>query len=858
MKAGAVAVLIVLLTVASALADVGVLSIGEPDMSEVVDRAITPSGTVKNFGGSEVTASFEVTCEIVDESMATVYLDTVVHSGSMAAGATDVVTFVDTWLPTELGVYTVTMATALAGDANPANDSLEAETEIVEHFGTGGPDAMGYEWVDSWEPGGPVYDWIEISESGTSTIMYGVPTFFGDDNFSEPIPIGFTFPFYGIDRTHMYVDTNGEILLTENTWYEPYPDSGWDDDGFYFNYVYPIPGFSHVPALVAPYWDDLYATEGKGDVYFQTFGEAPDRYCVVEWHDLGYSAGVSEDTTLTFQAILHENGDIVFQYQDVDIGQSGSVTSHDNGGSSTVAIQNDDADIGLCYLRELSSGGVYYGVEPTGNLLSDGLAIRLFIEVDEQAPAFVYEKEIGNTFDTTPGVSLTITDASGVSTDSLYYNYGEGWAAVTHVDFEAPNTYRYELPEVPVSTELRYYFAATDGAAAGNRGTMPAGAPGEYYSIRMLPTNGVEVLLAHPGTVPGYEDYQNIEFPEFITAMDAADLVYDIYNWAEYETYRFTENYSTIFVYSNSTGSGAETDTLSAALMDFLNSGTVGSPTNLFLASDNFGSAQHALSYLRPMKKFYRGYLRAYYVPDGTVGVPPNGGTDGIGGPYDYYYHDGSIIGWAGSPVSPIGDAGVELPVYSNSPDVIVNDDCPESYWDEVSNPELWSWASFAFQDGPFGGYAYGYELGAGIWLDNLIYKSFYMTFDLSQFTSEADRKMLIQDAVDWFGVSTGVDDPDDEVIPGGVTLSQNRPNPFNPVTTIAYGIPETGHVTIEVYNVSGRTIATLVDEDIEAGTHEVVWRGRNDDGESVGSGIYFYRIRSGESTSMKKMILLK
>jgi hypothetical protein len=429
---------------------------------------------------------------------------------------------------------------------------------------------------------------------------------------------------------------------------------------------------------------------------------------------------------------------------------------------------------------------------------------------------------------------------------------------VTHVEFEAPNTYRYELPEVPVSTELRYYFAATDGAAAGNRGTMPAGAPGEYYSIRMLPTNGVEVLLAHPGTIPGYEDYQNIEFPEFITAMDAADLVYDIYNWAEYEAFSFPESYSTIFVYSNSTGSGAETDTLSAALMDFLNSGTVGSPTNLFLASDNFGSAQHPLSYLRPMKKFYRGYLRALYVPDGTVGVPPNGGTDGIGGPYDYYYHDGSIIGWAGSPVSPIGDAGVELPVYSNSPDVIVNDSCPESYWDEVTNPELWSWASFAFEDGPFGGYAYGYELGAGIWLDNLIYKSFYMTFDLSQFTSEADRKMLIQDAVDWFGVSTGVDDPDDEVIPGGVTLSQNRPNPFNPVTTIAYGIPEAGHVTIEVYNVNGRTIATLVDEDIDAGVHEVVWRGRNDDGEPVGSGIYFYRIHSGEFTSMKKMILLK
>ncbi len=855
MRAAAVAMVVVLLTVVSALADVGVLSIGKPGMSEVVDRAITPSGIVKNFSGSEVTASFEVTCEIVDESMVAVYSDTVVHSGSIAAGATDVVTFVDTWLPTELGVYTVTMATALAGDANPTNDSLEVETEVVEHYGTGGPDAMGYEWIDSGEPGGPVYDWIEISETGTSTIMYGVPTFAGDENFSEPIPFGFTFPFYGIGRTHMYVDTNGEILLTENGWYEPYPDSGWDSDGFFFNYVYPIPGFTQMPALVAPLWDDLEAIEGTGDTYFQTFGEAPNRYCVVEWHNFTFGHGTVEEMTLTFEVIFHENGDMVFQYQDVVLGQTGTNAPHDEGRSATVGIQNDTADIGLCYVREIVVSGQYQGIEPPGNFLVNELAIRFSIDIDEQAPAFVYDREIGNTFDTTPGVSLTITDASGVMTDSLYYNYGEGWAAVTHVGFEAPNTYHYELPEVPVSTELQYYFAATDSAPAGNRATLPAGAPAEYYSIRMLPTDGVEVLLAHPGTVPGYEDWQNIEFPEFVMALDAADVVYDIYNWAEYETYRFTENYSTIFVYSNTTGSGAETDTLSAALIDFLNSGTTESPTNLFLASDEFANAQHAISYLRPMKKFFRGYLRGLYVPDGTVGVPPHAGTDGIGGPYTYDYSYGSIIGWAGSP---IGDEGVELPVYSNSPDVIVNDSCPESYWDEVSNPELWSWASFSFQDGPYSGYAYAYELGAGIWLDNLIYKSFFLTFDLSQFTSEADRKMLIQDAVDWFGVPTGVDDPGDDVVAGAVTLAQNCPNPFNPVTTIAYSIPAPAHVTVEVYNVSGQRTATLVDEDMDAGTHEVLWRGRNDDGESVGSGIYFYRITVGEFSSSRKMILLK
>ncbi len=834
--------------------DTGILSIDLPTDYQRVDVDVFPYGTVKNFGASDVTADFDVTCVITDASLAVVYADTIVHTGTMVSAQTDPVTFTEPWHPTELGEYTVTMTTLLAGDEQPVNDSLQGDTEVVPHYGAGGPDAFGYRWIDSDEPDGPVYDWIEISDTGTSTIMYGVPTFHGDDNFSEPIPLGFTFPFYGYDRTHMYVDTNGEILLAENNWYEPYPDAGWNDDGFIFNYVYPIPGYSYMPALVSPYWDDLEAFEGISDVYFQTFGVAPDRYCVVEWHDFGYNYGASEDTTLTFEAIFHENGDIVFQYQNVNIGHSGSATLHDNGASSTVAIQNDAADAGLCYLREITVSGQYLGVDPPGNLLTDGLAILFFAGTDEQPPVFSYE-EIGNTFNSTPATAIMINDMSTVLTDSLYYNYGEGWMAVSHSSFEAPNIYHYVFSEIPIGRLVEYYFVATDGSVAANRGMFPIGAPEECYSFRTLPTHDVEVLLAHPGTVPGYQDYENIEFPEFVMALDAADVVYDIYNWAEHETYRFADKYSTIFVYANSASASAENDSLAVALMEFLDGGTNGDPKNIFFASDGLATSQHAYPNSKPITKFFQAYIRGTYVPDGTVGVPPNGGTDGIGGPYTYDYSHGSVIGWAGSP---IGDDGVELPVYSNSPDVIVNDNCPDWYADEVENPEIWSWASFSFQDGPIGGYAYAYELGAGIWLDNLIYKSFFMTFDLSQFTSEADRKMLIQDAVDWFGISTGIDEPGDEVSDVRSSLSQNRPNPFNPTTTIAYNIAQPGDVLLEIYNVAGQRMRTLVDERRSSGPHEVMWDGRNDHGESVGSGIYFYRIMSDEFTSMKKMILLK
>jgi hypothetical protein len=198
-------------------ADVGMLSIEIPAAYHLVNTEIFPSGTIKNFGTTDATTDFDISCEIVDSLSLIVYNSSIIHSGTFAAGATEVVTFTDAWIPTEIGNYVVMMATNLTGDEYPDNDSLSSETDIVQHYGTGGPDAFGYQWIDSDVEDGPEYNWIEISETGTSTIMYGVPEFHGDDNFSEPIDIGFNFPFYDIDRTYFYIDVNGEILLADNT-----------------------------------------------------------------------------------------------------------------------------------------------------------------------------------------------------------------------------------------------------------------------------------------------------------------------------------------------------------------------------------------------------------------------------------------------------------------------------------------------------------------------------------------------------------------------------------------------------------------------------------------------------------------
>ncbi len=93
---------------------------------------------------------------------------------------------------------------------------------------------------------------------------------------------------------------------------------------------------------------------------------------------------------------------------------------------------------------------------------------------------------------------------------------------------------------------------------------------------------------------------------------------------------------------------------------------------------------------------------------------------------------------------------------------------------------------------------------------------------------------------------------------PSPMALKQNHPNPFNPSTTIAYYLPDSGPVTLDVYDASGRRIVRLVDSVQEKGNHSVDWNGRGSDGVSVSSGVYFYRISSNKKILSRKMILLR
>lgn len=101
---------------------------------------------------------------------------------------------------------------------------------------------------------------------------------------------------------------------------------------------------------------------------------------------------------------------------------------------------------------------------------------------------------------------------------------------------------------------------------------------------------------------------------------------------------------------------------------------------------------------------------------------------------------------------------------------------------------------------------------------------------------------------------STGVGD----YAPQSSVLHQNYPNPFNPSTTISYELAAPAHVVIEIFDVEGREIRTVADLFEEAGDRSVIWDGMNNAGQSVGSGVYFYRLTTGDFIATKRLVLLR
>jgi hypothetical protein len=100
-----------------------------------------------------------------------------------------------------------------------------------------------------------------------------------------------------------------------------------------------------------------------------------------------------------------------------------------------------------------------------------------------------------------------------------------------------------------------------------------------------------------------------------------------------------------------------------------------------------------------------------------------------------------------------------------------------------------------------------------------------------------------------------------DEIVPeiAKAVLNQNYPNPFNPTTTISFSMTSESKVNLNIYNIKGQKVKTLINDEMEAGKYSITWNGTDDNGKCVSTGIYFYKLNEGNTTiGVKKCLLLK
>jgi immune inhibitor A len=107
-------------------------------------------------------------------------------------------------------------------------------------------------------------------------------------------------------------------------------------------------------------------------------------------------------------------------------------------------------------------------------------------------------------------------------------------------------------------------------------------------------------------------------------------------------------------------------------------------------------------------------------------------------------------------------------------------------------------------------------------------------------------------------GLSAGIFDPAEDLLPGSVELLQNYPNPFNPSTTIEFSVLAGSYLVLEVYNIAGQKVRTLYDGYAEPGTQSVTWDATDNDGRPVATGIYLYKLNTDDQDNSKKMVLVR
>jgi hypothetical protein len=474
---------------------------------------------------------------------------------------------------------------------------------------------------------------------------------------------------------------------------------------------------------------------------------------------------------------------------------------------------------------------------------------------------------------------IKIKDDDGIATAYVVAsnNGGATWSSYACRREEEGSDWYFAPPpsnEMTPGSVIRYYFEATD--EDGNVSTLPSDAPNRWLEMSILPINAT---LAHPGillvdkhgrTTPGearyrvgYNNYRPLlryhtefYYKESLEILGYEVEIYDVEvpsgstdqsNGPDSSGMKY---YDTQIWFVNEFNAYTIKAPDQMNLINWLDQSSAGKQRNLLLTGTDIG--YELVEVGKETLAFYETWLASEYV-DNAVGVVTVDSVPGLEdhvGDFQFMsYDDNECIVRGACPVL------VDFDVINARPVVGAEIVADFIKLDGQRRP-----AGVAYTHPTSGYQTVNLSFGPEFMMDG-VYDAGSANYTPEGYYHSGllDRLDLMQNIMDYF-VVTAEGEPTD-VVDGGFrnVLQQAVPNPFNPVTKIAYSVKDAGRATIQVYNVAGKVVRALLDTELDAGAAgEVVWDGLNDVGERCASGVYFYRIQAPSFTASRKMVMLK
>jgi hypothetical protein len=766
-----------------------------------------------------------------------------------------------------------------APDTEPGQSSIDAQ---------GGPDAFGYRWIDSDDPGGPSFEWNDILSVGTQLTGWSPSSDDGNVNVTLP----WAFSFYGTSYTSMTVCTNGWISFVSTT--TEYSNSA-------------IPTTTTPNGAIYGLWDDLNLST-SGTVHY--YNDIANQRFVVQYTNVPFYSGTG---TATFQIILYRDGSIRTLYRSV----VGQLTS------CTIGVENQAGTVGLqvvynaAYLHDalaivfstdllswMSTDRITGTVAP-----GDSQSVQLRIHPAGLATGVYtgYQRITGNTTDTARvRVRLNTNTANGVTVTSP--NGGETWYIGQSYPITWSKTGSVDSVKIEYSTtgSSGTWTQITGGVPAGAGGasnptgtfnwTVPAGTASLNCYVRVswksntaiYDVSDVAFTIQQPSStdttlyIPIQGGWNIVSNP--LTNPVPGDSLRQLFPHALGNGFYFQNGYVQALRLGNGKGywvkfPAAETDTMHGTirLRDSISvqagwnvvgsiSRTIDTNTIVTIPAGNKVSNWYA---------YNGGYTLAIQI------LPARGYWVKVNGAGKFVFANPAAAVQSGGE-NGAGDATTLL----NSITITDNAGNGQTLYfgvDEVGRIVPSSYLMPPLP--PAGGFDARFESAEGgsmialhaqngaegalfpIAIQDATYpltvswkvhhgKAVYELVDGSENPHFRTRSIagdgsfvIPDDGVTRLSVRLA----DNGAIPSSFGLAQNYPNPFNPATTIRYALPVDAHVTLTVFDVLGRTVAVLVNEAQVAGFKSVPF-----DARVLASGTYFYRLQAGSFTSTKKLLILK